>query len=165
MFFDANGTVPTSTKDPEGTFEAVRSALDRGRTVCVFPEGRISKDGRMRRFRSGIAWIAARTGAPVVPVGVRGAFESISRDRRWPKRCEVSLHIGKVRRFPELPDGQEPSMQDLLKFRDELHADVLQLAGQGPPAGVVRHPRTRRMVDLPDRSERTTNRSETIKPA
>jgi len=72
FLFRAFGTVPGPAGRPAGTVDAVCAALDRGDGVGVFPEGGVSADGRIRRFRGGIARMAARSGAPVIPVGVRG---------------------------------------------------------------------------------------------
>ena len=56
---------------------AIRHAMDllqRGRAVCLFLEGTRSRDGRLGRAEPGVALIAARTGAPIVPVALCGAY-------------------------------------------------------------------------------------------
>ena len=42
--------------------------MDRGYHVLVFPEGRLTEDGRLQTFRKGIGLLAAGLNAPVVPV-------------------------------------------------------------------------------------------------
>ena len=62
--------------------EAFRTAmriLDEGQILAVFPEGTRSPDGRMQAAKDGVAVLAARSGAVVVPIGIRDS------DRLWPK--------------------------------------------------------------------------------
>lgn len=49
---------------------AIRGLLERGHTVCVFPEGTTFPDDDVRPFHAGAFAAAARTGARVVPVGI-----------------------------------------------------------------------------------------------
>jgi 1-acyl-sn-glycerol-3-phosphate acyltransferase len=44
--------------------------IESGRTVAIFPEGALSPLGGFRRPHSGLARVALRTGAPVIPVGI-----------------------------------------------------------------------------------------------
>ena len=60
----------------ERAFERVKQALADGEVVCIFPEGKLTKDGEMGPFRPGIERIVAETGAPVVPLAVRGLWGS-----------------------------------------------------------------------------------------
>jgi 1-acyl-sn-glycerol-3-phosphate acyltransferase len=129
FFFRANGTVPVEPKDPVATLRAVRRILDRGRVVGIFPEGRISKDGRVQRFRSGIAHIAAVTGVPVVPLGIRGAYDSLPRNRKLPRPRPVSLHVGPPIVFPGSPIDGDLELMAAKEFRDRLYRSVCELAG------------------------------------
>lgn len=70
--------------------------LREGWSVLVFPEGTRSPDGWPRRFKPGAAYIASQTGAPVVPVSVRGSFAAMPRGRSWPVpgRPPVTVRFG-----------------------------------------------------------------------
>ena len=46
--------------------------LDDGWSLLIFPEGGRSPDGWGQSHRPGAAWLAARTGRPVVPVHLEG---------------------------------------------------------------------------------------------
>ncbi|TAJ99314.1 MAG: (d)CMP kinase [Chloroflexota bacterium] len=62
--------------------EAFRSAmriLEAGHVLAVFPEGTRSPDGRLQAAKDGVAVLALRSGALVVPIGVGDS------DRLWPK--------------------------------------------------------------------------------
>jgi 1-acyl-sn-glycerol-3-phosphate acyltransferase len=51
-------------------FERVDEELAAGNIVCIFPEGAITRDGEIQRFRPGIEKIIARRAVPVVPVAL-----------------------------------------------------------------------------------------------
>ena len=62
--------------------EAFRTAeriLEAGNVLLVFPEGTRSTTGGLARPRDGLALLALRTGAPILPVGVAGT------DQLWPR--------------------------------------------------------------------------------
>lgn len=64
-------------------------ALRAGQSVMVFPEGRISPDGRPLPPMPGVDWLARRSGAPVLRLRLRGAERSRlfaeTGDRLWPR--------------------------------------------------------------------------------
>jgi len=51
-------------------FEAVDAELAAGNIVCIFPEGGITRDGEVHRFRPGIEKIIERRPVPVVPAAL-----------------------------------------------------------------------------------------------
>lgn len=55
-----------------------------GYSIVLFPEGTRSRDGWVAPFRSGAAWLATETGAPVVPVAIAGAYRAMPRGAAWP---------------------------------------------------------------------------------
>jgi 1-acyl-sn-glycerol-3-phosphate acyltransferase len=55
--------------------DAMRAAIDllaRDRAVVIFPEGHISPDHTMQEARAGAAYLAMKTQAPILPVGIYG---------------------------------------------------------------------------------------------
>ncbi len=51
-------------------FEAVDAELEAGNIVCIFPEGGITRDGDIQRFKPGIEKIIERRAVPVIPVSL-----------------------------------------------------------------------------------------------
>lgn len=86
----------------KAAFELVDAELAAGNIVCLFPEGAITRDGEIHRFRPGIEKILERRPVPVVPVSLGrlwGSWFSRSRDgtlRRIPGRlfARVPVRIG-----------------------------------------------------------------------
>ncbi len=70
-------TIPISSKHAK---DAIRIAADRlaeGEAVCIFPEGELTRTGKMNGFRKGFELIARRAGSPVVPVHLDSLWGSI----------------------------------------------------------------------------------------
>lgn len=57
-------------------FEQIHQALNNDEVVCIFPEGRLTKDGELNEFRRGIELIIQRDPVPVVPIGLIGLWGS-----------------------------------------------------------------------------------------
>jgi 1-acyl-sn-glycerol-3-phosphate acyltransferase len=75
-FFMSNvcDSVPADTgagfDNVAGVRKCVRT-LESGGSIGIYPEGRLNREGRVDRIESGAAWLAARTGTPILPVYVR----------------------------------------------------------------------------------------------
>jgi long-chain acyl-CoA synthetase len=64
------------------SFAFAGEAMDRGYNILIFPEGELTKDGRLQEFRSGIGLLANGLEAPIVPVSISGLYELKSRGQR-----------------------------------------------------------------------------------
>ncbi len=70
--------------------------LTRGDLLAVFPEGTRSADGSLGPFRAGALLAARQAGVPVVPIGIRGAFEAWPRGARLPRLRRISARVGQA---------------------------------------------------------------------
>ena len=83
-------------------YEKIDAELAAGNIVCIFPEGAITRDGKVQSFRPGIERIIERRPVPVVPIALSGLWGSwFSRKaggglRRIPGRlfARVDVRIG-----------------------------------------------------------------------
>jgi len=78
--------------------------VKQGNAVLFFPEGTRSKDARLHRGRTGAAYAALKTGAPVLPVGVTGTENIPGLLRVAMPLCRIRVKIGELFTFPE-PEG------------------------------------------------------------
>ncbi|MCC6763264.1 MAG: 1-acyl-sn-glycerol-3-phosphate acyltransferase [Deltaproteobacteria bacterium] len=123
------GVIPI--RDGAIELSAVRqllATLERGEIVGVFPEGAITRDGALLPAQPGVVAIAARAGVPIVPVGVRGAFEAFPRDARLPRPHPVRIAYGEPLAIPRgaarSREEQARLAGELMRRIGELRADV-----------------------------------------
>jgi 1-acyl-sn-glycerol-3-phosphate acyltransferase len=84
-------------------FRIARRILEEGHALFVFPEGTRSRDGTLGDGRDGVAVLALRTGAPIVPVGVSGSYERWPRGQRLPRPGgRVTVRIGSPFRLADV---------------------------------------------------------------
>ncbi len=58
------------------SYELIAEALEKGQLVCIFPEGGITRNGEIQKFKNGVEKIVRRTPVAVVPVALRGLWGS-----------------------------------------------------------------------------------------
>jgi 1-acyl-sn-glycerol-3-phosphate acyltransferase len=69
--------------------------LDGGYVLAVFPEGTRSPDGRLQLAKDGVAVLAARSGATIVPIGVADSDQLWPKGRTFPRRTpRVTVRVG-----------------------------------------------------------------------
>ena len=95
------------------------AAIESGDMMGIFPEGTRSRDGKLMRFKSGAALIAARTGASVLPCGI---------DRRSKAFRRVTITVGDLITPEELQlNGEKPELRYATRLMRER---VRELSGQ-----------------------------------
>ena len=82
----------------ETAMETARVVLDRGGTVCIFPEGTRIRSGSLGTPKRGVGRVALETGAAVAPIAVHGS-ELVRRGWRIRPR-KVKLRAGGPLTFP-----------------------------------------------------------------
>src|SRR4029079_5990473 len=71
--------------------QATLGALSAGNCVGMFPRGERTHDGTVQPFKPGIALLLKRVKAPIVPVGIAGAFAAFSRPQKVPRLAPLFL--------------------------------------------------------------------------
>ena len=93
----------------EGDRAAQRHALAllaAGRMVGVFPEGHRSRDGVLQEGKVGVALLAIRSGARVLPVAVTGSDRILPPGGRMLHRSRVTVRIGQAFELQHRPTGR-----------------------------------------------------------
>ncbi len=103
--------------------------LEEGALLAIFPEGGISPDGRLRPFQRGAALLAARAGAPIVPVAISGTRDALPLGRVVPRLRPVSVHIG----TPIAVAGTDRDA--LIRAGEEAARQIRTLLGEAGDAG------------------------------
>jgi 1-acyl-sn-glycerol-3-phosphate acyltransferase len=71
--------------------QATLDSLATGDCVGMFPEGERTHDGAVQEFKPGIALLLKRVSAPILPVGIAGAYAAFSRHRKVPRLAPLFL--------------------------------------------------------------------------
>lgn len=108
LFHDGIGSIPMTLERPDvGALRRALEALAEGRVVGIFPEGPFSVRGRLERGLPGVALLALRSGAPVVPAGIVGTYEALAGRRLYlPRRHPLRVRFGQPRHFGDAGGGE-----------------------------------------------------------
>ena len=127
------GAVPV---DRSGSRNATTAALDgaigvleRGGLFGIYPEGTRSPDGRLYRGRTGIAEIALRTGAPIIPIGIIGTDHIQPPGKKMPRLGRVTIRIGTPLDLTEAKSLGKPALIRRA-ITDEVIEQIQKLSGQ-----------------------------------
>jgi 1-acyl-sn-glycerol-3-phosphate acyltransferase len=86
FIFRTAGTIPIAGRHEdleiyEKAFQRISQYLKDGELVCIFPEGKLTGDGEINEFKSGVTRILEETPVPVIPMALQGLWGSFfSRD-------------------------------------------------------------------------------------
>lgn len=68
--------------------------VEAGFCPLVYPEGKLTPDGSLQPFQSGIGLMSQRLEVPVVPVHLHGLFDVMSVHDSWPRGGSVRVEFG-----------------------------------------------------------------------
>ncbi len=94
--------------------------LESGKNLVIFPEGTRSKDGKVGKGKTGVAMIAAMTGADVIPVGI--VF-----DGKLSFRKKVVVKYGKPVHSSQLAISEKPSPKELKAVKLKIMDSITEL--------------------------------------
>ncbi len=104
--------------------KALRAALDglaEGRMVALAPEGRQSLIGGLEDGNEGAAFLALKSGAPIVPIALTGTGnQNIYSHMKRLKRALVTLSVGKPFVLREQVDRQEMMREGTRQIMEAL---------------------------------------------
>lgn len=88
--------IPVDQQRPElGTIKRILQLVKQGQKVLIFPEGERTLDGELKeQGAQGIGMLIAKSKAPVLPVRLFGAYESLPRGASFPRRTRLTLVVG-----------------------------------------------------------------------
>ncbi|MFN2451918.1 MAG: lysophospholipid acyltransferase family protein [Candidatus Dormibacteria bacterium] len=110
MFFRAAHAFPILRSAADRShLEYALTLLRSGRAVLVFPEGSRARDGVLRQPKAGVAFLAQRASATVLPVAVWGSDAVLPRGSHRPRRSRVTVSFGEAFTLPEQGAEDRPA--------------------------------------------------------
>jgi 1-acyl-sn-glycerol-3-phosphate acyltransferase len=125
------GHLPVIKDNPRASLksmtDAARILREHGMSVMLFPEGGRSKDGILQDFIEGAAYIAVKSGVPIIPLAMTGTREVLPMGSLQIMSGIVELRIG-----DPIPTANL-TMKDRATLTQTMHdrvADLLRSASQ-----------------------------------
>ncbi|MEZ5379944.1 MAG: lysophospholipid acyltransferase family protein [Acidimicrobiales bacterium] len=121
-FCAALGAIPVRRGQADReALAAAKSLLDRGESMIVFPEGTRQDSGvELGELFDGAAWLSARTGARVIPIGIAGTDTAMGAGAKWIRRAHVRVVVGEPLDPPVRPDGKRADRDAMRIFTETL---------------------------------------------
>ncbi len=114
------GTIPVHRDqfDRQVIRRALR-VLAEGKVLALAPEARMSLTGALEQARLGVAYLALRSGAPILPVAITGT-ETVPSDLKRLRRPRLTLTVGEVIVPPPQASKPQARRQQVAELTDEI---------------------------------------------
>jgi long-chain acyl-CoA synthetase len=86
--------------------------LRNGKSICIFPEGGRTSDGKFLPFKKGVGILAKELNVPLVPAFINGTYEVLPKGALWPRLKKISLVFGQPIYPNALSVAQKPQDMD-----------------------------------------------------
>ena len=127
------GQIPVvrTSNDKRELHDSVHQHLDQGKMIGIFPEGTRAGDNiTMLRAYPGVARYAIEKKVSIIPVGITGAFEVLSRFENFPKfKKIICFNIGKSISFSEHYSAKL-GKSELGALADKVMLEIAKLSGK-----------------------------------
>lgn len=90
------GAMPIKGPRDTATLKKALKLLEQGRIIGIFPEGGVSLNGKLKPFMQGWAYMALKSGTPVIPTAVNKSREVLPVGKYIPRRGRIEVVFGEV---------------------------------------------------------------------
>ncbi len=117
--FKQGGVIPIAGKNEHidifnAAFKSVSEALNKGEVVCIFPEGELTKNGKIGVFKTGVEHVLKNDLVPILPLALKGLWGSY-----------FSYHNGKaLKGFPKPTNRKVDLTVGLIIDKSEIEEDL-----------------------------------------
>jgi 1-acyl-sn-glycerol-3-phosphate acyltransferase len=110
--------------------EALRrtiEVIEGGEPVVIFPEGTRQEGPTVQPMFEGAAYVATRTGVPIVPVGIGGSQRATPRGSKMLRPVKLHVVIGPVLRPKPVEPGKRASRRSVHELTEQLYGELQEL--------------------------------------
>ena len=121
------GTIPVHRDQFDR--EVIRRALQvlaEGKILALAPEARMSLTGALERARQGVAYLALRSGAPILPVAITGT-ETVPSDLKRLRRPRLTVTFGEVIITPPRASKPQARRQQVAELTEKIMYHIAAL--------------------------------------
>jgi len=119
--------------------------MEEGQTLIIAPEGTRARDEKMAQAKAGVAYLAAKSGFPVIPVALAGTEDRILFDNlKRLRRTRVKLTGGPAFTIPPLP--QENREEFLAQWTDEIMCRIAAMLPEHNRGYYAEHARLKQIL-------------------
>ena len=120
-FIASMGAFPVSRGVADrAALSASEAVLRAGEVLVMFPEGTRQDGESIGELQQGASFLAARTGAPIVPVGIAGTDRALPPGAKVPRPVKVRIVIGEAVAAPVAADGGRVPRHEIAATTAEL---------------------------------------------
>jgi 1-acyl-sn-glycerol-3-phosphate acyltransferase len=119
--------------------------IEAGNSLVIAPEGTRSRTGALIDGKPGVAYLAARSGFPVVPVAITGTEDKViwGNVKRF-RKSKVTLTGGIPFTLPPIP--RENRDEALQRYTDEIMCQIAAILPERYRGVYAEHPRLRELL-------------------
>ena len=122
--------------------------MQEGKCLVIAPEGTRSHTGKLIEGKPGVAYLAARSGFPVVPVAITGTQDEVLLENvKHFRKSVISLTAGKAFTIPPLPNQDRDAA--LQNYTDEIMCQMAALLPEKNRGVYADHPRLKELLSQP----------------
>ena len=138
-FFFALGGFPVDRAGADrAALRAAQAALEGGEPLGMFPEGTRRSGPVVEDLHQGVAFLAARMGVPIVPIGIGGSETILARGRKIPRLNRVVVVVGEPIQPPARAPGASVRRGDVAALTEELRVAVQRLFDEAEASALAR---------------------------
>jgi 1-acyl-sn-glycerol-3-phosphate acyltransferase len=139
MIFNMVSIDRGNAHDAARALKKAARVLKNGTSLCAFPEGTRTRDGRIGPFKRGVFLLAMKAGVPIVPVAMEGCATFVPRTGWNPRPVTIRVKIGTpVETSASAPGESAPSRDEVMrKVRDAIIDMNVQIGGAGGEKALV----------------------------
>ncbi|RKZ25105.1 hypothetical protein DRQ29_06850 [bacterium] len=109
------------------TLKTALDILQQNKVLAVFPEGYVSGNGTLGRFKDGTAKLALDAKVPVIPVAIIGSNRLLPLGKKIPRPHRVIVKFGK----PIVADFSNSNREAIKEYTSMINNEIILLLNQG----------------------------------